>query len=64
MLMDQLFDLDTIRELLFAGEFKPNSAAMMVDFLLRHGHLTPENEPKLLEIRWELSRHFGLSVPC
>jgi hypothetical protein len=60
----QLLDLPTIHRLLFAGDFKPNSGAMMVDCLLRHGYLAPENEPNLLQIRWALSRNFGLAVPC
>lgn len=59
----QLMNLNTVREHLFAGDFKPNCGAILVDFLMRHGLLSAENEPKLLEIRWGLARRLGLAMP-
>ncbi|KAJ2877988.1 hypothetical protein FB639_003551 [Coemansia asiatica] len=42
--MDQV--VDGVRQ----GLFKPNCALCVVDFLVRHGYLTPENESDYLEI--------------
>ncbi|KAJ2783339.1 hypothetical protein GGI15_002626 [Coemansia interrupta] len=42
--MDQV--VDNVRKNLF----KPNCAVCVVDFLIRHGYLTPENEPDYIEI--------------
>lgn len=44
-----------------AGEFKYNCAVVLVDFLIRHGEITAENEPRYLEV---LSRtHRRLEYP-
>ena len=32
------------------NKFKPNCALIIIDFLIRHGYITPENEPHYLEI--------------
>lgn len=45
-----LFSLQEVVTTLQNAEFKPNSALVMVDFLIRHGFITPENEPNYLEI--------------
>ncbi|KAL1845879.1 hypothetical protein Plec18170_009479 [Paecilomyces lecythidis] len=50
-----------IRRALINREFKPNSALVMLDFLIRHGVLTPENEPDYIEIVSRLHRR--LSFP-
>jgi len=39
-----LWGVERVREALGRGEFKPNCAVVMVDFLVRHGCLTGENE--------------------
>ncbi|KAJ5158782.1 uncharacterized protein N7500_008433 [Penicillium coprophilum] len=44
----ECFSLYNIDEVLFAlkeGQFKPNSAIVIVEFLIRHGILNAENEP-------------------
>lgn len=46
----QLLDVDQVLEKLHNKEFKPNCGLIIVDFLIRHGHITPENEPNYLEI--------------
>ena len=45
-----LMTVDQIKEELFAGKFKPNTALVQIDFFIRHGIITPENEPKYMEI--------------
>ncbi len=42
--------VDEIQELLSEGRFKPNCALIMLDFFIRHGILTRENEPNYDEI--------------
>ncbi|KAI9795559.1 MAG: hypothetical protein M1833_006959 [Piccolia ochrophora] len=38
------------------GEFKPNCAMVMIDFLVRHGVVNAENEPEYLEVVARLRR--------
>nr|XP_018266414.1 uncharacterized protein I303_00389 [Kwoniella dejecticola CBS 10117]OBR88572.1 hypothetical protein I303_00389 [Kwoniella dejecticola CBS 10117] len=45
------------------NEFRPTSAAVMVDFLIRHGHITPENEPNYAKIIRRLHRRTGIAGP-
>lgn len=42
------------------GRFKPNSAVAWIDFLIRHGYVTAENEPDYLELVSRIHRriHF------
>jgi hypothetical protein len=48
--------LDDILEKMHAGRFKPNCGAVIIDFMIRHGYLTAENEPNYLEIVTRLHR--------
>lgn len=52
----RLWDVDEIKHALINGEFKPNCAVVLIDFFIRHGILTPENEPDYLEIMARLHR--------
>lgn len=55
----QSFDLVGIEEVLIAlrnGEFKPSCAVVMLDFLVRHGIITAENEPDYAELVSRLRR--------
>lgn len=52
----RLWSIDEIKEALSRGEFKPNCAVVLIDFFIRHGILTPENEPDYLEIVARLHR--------
>ncbi|KAJ5619994.1 hypothetical protein N7510_003978 [Penicillium lagena] len=52
----QLLSVSEVKEALSRGEFKPNCANIMIDFFVRHGILTPENEPDYLEIVARLHR--------
>ena len=45
-----LMSIEEVQQAVAKGEFKPNSALCMVDFLVRHGVITAENEPKYLEL--------------
>lgn len=56
-----LWDLDTTRAALARGEFKPNTALVLLDFFVRHGLLTEEDEPDYVEILARLHRR--LPVP-
>ncbi|KAL4893778.1 NUDIX hydrolase domain-like protein [Aspergillus ambiguus] len=52
----RLWGVEEVVAALRRGEFKPNSAVVVVDFLVRHGVLTPENEPDYIEIVTRLHR--------
>nr|XP_019014260.1 uncharacterized protein I206_00342 [Kwoniella pini CBS 10737]OCF53041.1 hypothetical protein I206_00342 [Kwoniella pini CBS 10737] len=63
---DNAFQLLSISELFSAlenNEFTPNSSAIIIDFLIRHGHITAENEPNYLEIIRRLHRRTGIAGP-
>jgi len=51
-----LMSLEDVRAALLREEFKPDSAAVLVDFLVRHGVVTAENEPDFVEISMRLHR--------
>ncbi|KAG0255693.1 hypothetical protein DFQ27_006120 [Actinomortierella ambigua] len=44
------------------GLFKPNCACVQLDFMIRRGYLTPENEPDYLELITRLHRTIGLPI--
>ncbi|KAK6430578.1 hypothetical protein LTR95_013265 [Oleoguttula sp. CCFEE 5521] len=53
------FTAMTVQELkaaMLREEFKDDSAVVLVDFLIRHGFITPENEPDFVEITMRLHR--------
>jgi 8-oxo-dGTP pyrophosphatase MutT (NUDIX family) len=56
-----LWDLEQIKEAMINKEFKTNCAAVMIDFFIRHGIITDENEEDYLEILTRL--HRPLPVP-
>jgi hypothetical protein len=39
-----------VQENLALGKFKPNCALVLLDFFIRHGILTPDNEKDYLQI--------------
>ncbi|ESO82574.1 hypothetical protein LOTGIDRAFT_169894 [Lottia gigantea] len=39
------YPIKKVEELMITDEFKPNCALIILDFLIRHGLVTPENEP-------------------
>lgn len=42
--------------------FKPNSGLIIVDFLMRYGLITVENEPDFFEISWSCHRDLSKVV--
>ncbi|CAG7948180.1 unnamed protein product [Penicillium nalgiovense] len=52
----KLLSIPEVQAALARGEFKPNCANIMIDFFVRHGLLTPENEPDFLQIVARLHR--------
>lgn len=56
-----LWDLEQVKEAMTNREFKTNCAAVMIDFFIRHGIITDENEEDYLEILTRL--HRKLPVP-
>ncbi|KDQ20859.1 hypothetical protein BOTBODRAFT_100535 [Botryobasidium botryosum FD-172 SS1] len=55
----ELSDLDSVLQSMHKGAFKPNCALVLLDFFIRHGYITPENEPNFLEILTRLHGRFG-----
>jgi 8-oxo-dGTP pyrophosphatase MutT (NUDIX family) len=51
-----LWSIDEVKQAMENGEFKPNCALVVLDFLIRHGFLTSENERDFIEILSRLHR--------
>ncbi|KAI5927898.1 hypothetical protein F4810DRAFT_162710 [Camillea tinctor] len=51
-----------VRERLLRGEFKPDAAAVLIDFLMRHGVVTAENEENFVEISMRLHRRLPFRI--
>lgn len=45
-----LWTVDEVKAAMARGEFKPNCAMVLLDFFVRHGILTAENEPDYMDI--------------
>jgi len=56
----ELMSVDMVEWCMRAREFKPNCALVLIDFMMRHGYLTPENEPRYLEINQRLHGQFDI----
>lgn len=52
----RLWTIPELKDALQKGEFKPNCAMVLVDFFVRHGIITAENESDYLEILSRLHR--------
>ena len=52
----QLWSVEKVQEAIAEGQFKPNCAAILLDFFIRHGILTPANEDNYAEIVSRLHR--------
>ncbi|CCK69114.1 uncharacterized protein KNAG_0B06900 [Huiozyma naganishii CBS 8797] len=53
-----LMSLQEVVDALKNGEFKPNCAMVTLEFLIRHGYVTAENEPNYLTILSKMHRRF------
>lgn len=58
-----LCTVDEVKEQLAAGRWKPNCAVIMLDFFVRMGILTRENEPQLDNIEARLRRQLPFPGP-
>ncbi|KAL7624270.1 hypothetical protein AAE478_005830 [Parahypoxylon ruwenzoriense] len=52
-----------VQKALLNGEFKPDSTAVLVDFFIRHGILTADNEEDFIEINTRLHRRLPFRMP-
>lgn len=58
----RLYTIDEVVSALKQGRFKPNSGIVIVEFLLQHGILTPDNEDDYAEILSHLHRRLEFPV--
>ncbi len=56
-----LWDVETVRAAMRRGEFKPNCAVVLIDFFIREGIITDENERHYVDIMRHMHRQ--LPVP-
>ncbi|TFK52927.1 hypothetical protein OE88DRAFT_1627202 [Heliocybe sulcata] len=54
----ELLPLDEVLERMRAGRFKANCAVVIIDFLIRRGYTTPDNEPDYMEILTRMHSRF------
>ncbi|KAI1461216.1 hypothetical protein F4805DRAFT_317071 [Annulohypoxylon moriforme] len=52
-----------VQEALLNGEFKPDSAAVLIDFFIRHGIITAGNERDYIELNTRLHRRLPFRTP-
>jgi hypothetical protein len=58
----ELLTVAEVKQALARNEFKPNCAQVMLDFLIRHGQVTAENEPDFEEISMRMHRALGVPM--
>lgn len=58
----QLMDIAELKQRMLAKEFKPNSAVIMLDFLIRHGLVTIETEKDYVELVQRMHRQLPFPV--
>jgi len=51
-----LLTIDEVKGELANGNFKPNCSLVLIDFLIRHNIITPENEPNYIELTSRIHR--------
>ncbi|EIN13181.1 hypothetical protein PUNSTDRAFT_94168 [Punctularia strigosozonata HHB-11173 SS5] len=54
----ELLDLAEAVSRMRAAEFKPNTALVLIDFMIRNGFITPDNEPDFVSILTRLHGRF------
>ena len=57
-----LWPVERVKAALAGGEFKPNCAVVLLDFFVRHGILTAENEPDYIDIVSRIHRRLPFST--
>lgn len=58
-----LWTVEEVQEHMAKGEFKPNCGVVMLDFFIRHGILTKENEKDYDEIKRRIHRKLEFPGP-
>ncbi|ETW75841.1 hypothetical protein HETIRDRAFT_23707, partial [Heterobasidion irregulare TC 32-1] len=58
----ELMDAQTVLDNLVTGVFKPSSALALVDFLIRHGFVTEETDPRFVDICLQLRQPMSLPL--
>ncbi|KAI0484449.1 hypothetical protein GGR56DRAFT_25578 [Xylariaceae sp. FL0804] len=58
-----LMSVAEVQQRLLAGEFKPDAAMVYIDFFIRHGIITADNEPNYADICMHLHRRLPFKVP-
>ncbi|KIJ62490.1 hypothetical protein HYDPIDRAFT_157902 [Hydnomerulius pinastri MD-312] len=59
----KLMSIDEAMELLINGEFKPSSAMALIDFCIRRGIITPDTDPRYLDVCMAMKRPVILPLP-
>ncbi|KAH7886727.1 NUDIX hydrolase domain-like protein [Phlebopus sp. FC_14] len=59
----RLMSTDEALELLMEGLFKPSSAMALIDFCIRRGIITPESDPRYLDVCMAMRRPVVLPLP-
>lgn len=58
----ELMEMDKVKDEMLSGNFKPNCAAVIIDFMVRHGLITSENEQDFLALQQRLHRSLEFPV--
>jgi len=58
----EIMNMEQVKEALAKEDFKPNCALVILDFLIRHGVYSKENEPKYAEIISRLHRRLEFPI--
>ncbi|KAL0082916.1 NUDIX hydrolase domain-like protein [Phycomyces blakesleeanus] len=58
-----LWSLDKVKKSILDNEWKPNCALVAIDFMMRHGIITADNEPDYIDISYRLHRNLGFPTP-
>lgn len=57
-----LWDVERVKQAMLDGEFKANTALVMIDFFIRHGIITDDNEKDYMEIVSRLRRRLPIPL--
>lgn len=60
----RLLPLPSVIDSLWTGEWKPNCALAVVDFLVRHGKVDPEGDARYLDVCTRMRRSPELPGPA
>jgi hypothetical protein len=58
----QALTIPEVLQALHSGKYKEMAALATIDFLIRHGFITAENEPNYLEVAWRCRRALHVAL--